>query len=405
MTAADAVSGQGQVFAVQPNGELDHRVGHVVRLDQESPSKQVRLVFVLPRGSDETADHGESDQWPRENLRKIIAEIATEHPRIHDLSGLVGTHPLTGRLRKQVEAAGFAVQADVMIIGDEGCGIERIARTIFQLREFESSTLPALINARLVDQQELQQAINQAQRLTPDRLRPTTLLIQNVDHLSEACQMELLGFLVLPGSRLRVLCTTTSSPLTLAAESKFDFELAVRLCPLVIEVPSLHSRKTDIPAIATHLLEQIQLENGVDQKLFSKPAIDLLSEYNWPGDIEQLRHVLQRAVTNAPTSLIEPEHFPEVVRYGIQAQRLGRPTTVEIDLDAYLASIERQLIERALFQSKLNKTQTAKLLGINRARLLRRCEQLQLIVPDDPVEFHPAETDDMGNGTTKDVKK
>ena len=405
MTTADAVSGYGQVFATRSNGDLDHRIGHVVRIGQASPSELVRLIFVLPKGSEADTGNVASGQWPRENLRKVIAEIAAEHRRIHDLSGLVGTHPLTTRLRKQIEAAGAATQTDVVIAGNDGCGLERIARTIFHLRESESNALPTLINARLVDQRELQQAVNHARHVNSDRLCPVTLLIQSVDQLSEACQMELLGFLNLPGSKLRILGTAANSPLSLAAESKFDLELAIRLCPLVIDVPPLNNRKSDIPAIAMQLVEQIQNREGTIQKVLSKPTIEMLSEYNWPGDVDQLRQVLLQAVAAADAKQVGPEHLPEVVRYGIQAQRLGRPTTVEIDLDAYLASIERQLIERALFQSKLNKTQAAKLLGINRARLLRRCEQLQLIVPDDPIEFHPADADDSDNRTTKDVKK
>jgi transcriptional regulator with PAS, ATPase and Fis domain len=84
-----------------------------------------------------------------------------------------------------------------------------------------------------------------------------------------------------------------------------------------------------------------------------------------------------------------PEHLPEIVRFGIQARRIGRPPQLAINLDHYLEEIERLMLERALLQANQNKAQAARLLGLTRQRFLRRCEHLQLALPEEPIDFRP----------------
>lgn len=87
----------------------------------------------------------------------------------------------------------------------------------------------------------------------------------------------------------------------------------------------------------------------------------------------------------------QPEDFPERIRLGIKHGRLGRADVESIDLEARLAAIEREFIERALFRAKYNRSKAAKDLGISRTKLLRRCEQLSIQFPDGPIDFEIAE--------------
>ena len=85
------------------------------------------------------------------------------------------------------------------------------------------------------------------------------------------------------------------------------------------------------------------------------------------------------------------EHFPEKIQIAIRHGRLERRETVALDLDSRLEAIERAYIERALAEARYNKTQAAKLLKMNRAKFLRRCEHLGVDFLDQDIEFLPSD--------------
>lgn len=382
-----------RVFATQADGGLDRRSAWRVALNPEAPDTW-NFYLVEAAGQDENGSP--SAQTPNEllTIRELIAELASEHRRIHDLAGLVGVHPMTRRLRKQLEAAGHAA-CDVLIRGSSGQRAEHFARIVYHLQNPDARQPPVFLDGRLADQEQIQEAVGSLCRkpVAGDRREAAILLLSHADRLTAAAQMELAGFLKLPGDRLRVIATCETSLSQLAESRQYDSDLALRLATIEVVLPRLIERRNDIPALAAHFLEQSQEGQKAGRVSLAPATLQWLTEFNWPGDLEQLRTVVFQAAARAASGPILPEHLPELVRYGIQAQRLGRPPQEEIDLDRFLAGIEKQLIERALLRTRSNKAQAAKLLGITRTRLLRRCEQLGLNMPDEPIDFRAAPTD------------
>jgi DNA-binding protein Fis len=145
---------------------------------------------------------------------------------------------------------------------------------------------------------------------------------------------------------------------------------------IAIELVPLSHRAEDIPMLAQAMLERPSRENRVAG--FDTTALQMLGEYRWPGNLDQLSWVVTQSGQNLRDRLLGTEDLPEKFHHWLRAQQLSPSAEVSIDLDRYLESIERELILRAMGQAKGNKTQAAKQLGLSRAKLLRRIENLNL---------------------------
>ena len=155
------------------------------------------------------------------------------------------------------------------------------------------------------------------------------------------------------------------------------------LTTLTIEVPSLRERGDDLIPLAQAFLES--QNRNADRQIggFADAAWPQLREYAWPGNLDELALVVLEARQNCTAPVIGVSDLPLRFRAGLEAQSVGPPQR-SLDeppiplLDEHLASIERDLIRRALIKAKRNKTLAAKLLGIPRPVLYRRMEVLKI---------------------------
>jgi DNA-binding NtrC family response regulator len=206
--------------------------------------------------------------------------------------------------------------------------------------------------------------------LLKDRDRKATLLLIDVDKMDAGSQQEILGYLQLPGLSARMIAT--SSTKLIDVESDFDQALASRLSTLTIELPPLAQRREDLPLLAQAILESKNDRQAKQFSGFSRQAIEMICEYDWPGNFGQLASTIEEAAASATGSIIEVADFSETFQHSIKAQRFAAKDETRIQMDDYLLEIESQLIDRAVTQAKGNKTKAAELLGISRAKLLRR---------------------------------
>jgi transcriptional regulator with GAF, ATPase, and Fis domain len=95
---------------------------------------------------------------------------------------------------------------------------------------------------------------------------------------------------------VRVIAATNKNLKTEIAEGRFREDLYHRLAVILISVPSLNDRRNDIPALIEHFSVKVAAEHGNAVKHFSKEAIDLLKEYDWTGNIRELRNVVERLI-------------------------------------------------------------------------------------------------------------
>lgn len=402
-----------EVFAVQPDNTAAFRLARVVQLSgqsSESPNSseliESTLVLVLAEVQPSQSAALNPARGLADELRRMVAEIAKVQPTLRSLPGIAGRHPLTWRLRKQLEAASEST-ANVLVKGNEKCLPDQFARSLCTASIAEPLTLPTLIDGRLADEEQLLETLKSlSRRLPADATCSVPLLLLRAESLGAAVQALFRDWLISNASRVRVFSTSSRSLLELAGLQQFDLELAVRLSTIEIEVPTLSARQSDVPAIATHWLDQFQSSRRASPITLGREVVEQLLEFQWTGDLEQLRSVLIEAASRLPSGgVLLPEHLPEVIRFGLQAQRIGRPAEQSLNLDSYLEKIERLLLERALQQSGMNKAKAARLLGLTRQRFLRRCEHLQLNFPEEPIDFRPADdldSDDVDSDSNGD---
>jgi DNA-binding NtrC family response regulator len=211
------------------------------------------------------------------------------------------------------------------------------------------------------------------------------LLLLEADQLPEDAQAELLGLLSIHELGLRTLATSQRSLIELAGQSGYDRELAQVLSTIVVELPSLRDRPEDISLVAQFFIERhnagketlgTQSETTAQWTGFTTAAMEQLMAYTWPGNIDELRNVVRECLATSEPPMIDTHQLPQRIKAGLDAalNPVDQPTS--LDLETHLADVERDVIRLALRRSGGNKSQAAKSLGVSRARLLRRIEQL-----------------------------
>ncbi len=360
------------------NGPLSRRSALVVPLAGADASSSTLLVLVdgqdLAGESPADTVHSEAAQ-----LHDRLCKLRSELGACYRPDQLLGVSTFARRIRDQVRLA-IAARPRVAIIGPPGSGREHVARTIHYASQPESPLPLLALTCPVVDRETLQTTLRAVARRGPDAEpnRPSTLLLLEADSLSEEAQIELAGFLNLPGFDLRVICTVRKNLLDLAQQHGFRPDLAFALSTLVIELPALSQRPRDIPILAQHFLEEFNRTGAKQLSGFVPEALDLLACHSWPRNIDELATIVEEACRRAEGTWVTPVDLPKRIHIASQVTARSLRREENIQLDDFLLEIERELIRRALHRTKGNKAKSARILGIHRTRLLRRIAQLGL---------------------------
>nr|MBF0221487.1 sigma-54-dependent Fis family transcriptional regulator [Desulfobulbaceae bacterium] len=174
---------------------------------------------------------------------------------------------------------------------------------------------------------------------------------------------------------VRILCSTARNLEEEVEKGRFRLDLLYRLKVIPIEIPPLRERKDDIPALCEYFLSEFSSMRGFDLHL-SEAALAGLNSYDFPGNIRELKNILERASVLTQQTLITEELFPAGLT-GKDDSCLDQET---LNLASAIACVEKRCIERALSLANGNKTEAARLLGISRKNLwekMKAAEQLQ----------------------------
>jgi two-component system response regulator PilR (NtrC family) len=155
-------------------------------------------------------------------------------------------------------------------------------------------------------------------------------------------------------------------------EGRFREDLYYRLNVVRIELPPLRDREGDIPILARHFCEDFSDEYTKDLRGISLEAMEVLNSWQWPGNIRELKNVVERAVALESGPEITPQSLPQCMREARigTAIAIGDPgkdalPAEGVQLDVVLASMERHYFELALERTQGNKTRAASLLGMS----------------------------------------
>jgi DNA-binding NtrC family response regulator len=162
-------------------------------------------------------------------------------------------------------------------------------------------------------------------------------------------------------------------------EGRFREDLYYRLAMVPIEIPPLRERTADLPALCELFLTQTARELKVPKRRLSAQALSRLQAYEFPGNIRELRNLIERAVILSRGEEIGAEHFP--LRAGASAEggENGREGQMSLgwieslppsfDLRAFLSTVEKSLIERTLQSTRGAQAEAARRLGLSRSDL------------------------------------
>jgi DNA-binding NtrC family response regulator len=208
-----------------------------------------------------------------------------------------------------------------------------------------------------------------------------TLLLDEVGELSLKSQVDFLRVLEtkefrrLGGTRLvtvdtRIIAATNRNLEDAVREGDFREDLYYRLNVVPIRLPALRDRTDDIPLYVETFLDEFSTRHGRDAKSVSRDAMQLLRLYGWPGNIRQLRNLMERLVVTVKETMIQPDHLPEEIR----AAARDRPT-MTIGLGQSLEDIEREVIRRTLAEVTNHREKAARMLGISLRTLQYKIKQ------------------------------
>jgi transcriptional regulator with PAS, ATPase and Fis domain len=397
----------GLISCTTNDGRLNRRRAEFIPLAVDTESTAAVLAIAEPHeitsgtaGADDTAGHETaSDESAR--LHGLLQKLHHELRHLRQIDRLVGDSPAMTRVRAQVQLAA-AGAATVLVAGPVGSGRQHVARAVhYARRDADASSFVPLSCALLgVDLLRSTLAVILGND-GPQAPRTGTLLLNDVHELPPEVQAELAGYLKTSGVPIRIISTSIAPLDELAAANRFRADLAAALSTVVIHLPPLAERREDIPLLAQALLEEINAGGEKQLRGFSPESLDQLAAYSWPGNIDELSAAVRHAHAEADTAQITPTNLPKRIHLAAAAGRLSRRTPQPIELENFLAQIERELIDRAMRLAKGNKTKAARLLSLTRPRLYRRMVQLGLEQDKPPrstsANGEPASDDDEIN--------
>jgi PAS domain S-box-containing protein len=312
-----------------------------------------------------------------EAMHAELAQLRQELRRRYGFGELIGQSPA---MRKAFEQARLAqgATASVLLLGEPGTGREHLARTIHQSGP-HSRRVFVRLDGRLTPATEMKRALRLAGegRTSDLNLQPGTLYFADLDAAPADVHERLLEWFQTRPEEIRIMASLTADPAALVEAGRLPEALWLRLSTVTITLPALRDRPDDLRPLAQGFLEDGNRAAEQQVQGFADDVWPELARYRWPGNLDELAAVIREARAVCQESLIQRDHLPFRFRTGVDAQRLG-PPPAPIALDQALEQYERELIASALEAVRGNITLAAERLGINRARLYRRMEQLGL---------------------------
>ncbi len=179
---------------------------------------------------------------------------------------------------------------------------------------------------------------------------------------------------------VRILSASHKNLLEEIQHERFRQDLYYRINVIEIKVPSLKEHRQDIPQLVKAILKKLSPDS--EPPTVSDDAFSALSTYEFPGNVRELENILERAMTLCENNIITandlqlPQNIEVVEKGPVQATEALNPPTSQQDLDHYLEQQQRDVILKALEETKWNRTAAAKLLGISFRALRYRLKKL-----------------------------
>src|SRR5664279_4039635 len=282
-----------------------------------------------------------------------------------------------------------ATDANVLITGENGTGKELVAREIHNLSKRNNELMVSVdmgsITETLFESEmfgHVKGAFTDAKEDRSGKFETAhkgTLFLDEIGNLSLQSQAKLLSalqnrYIVRIGSNrqiptdIRLICATNCILPARVSEGLFREDLLYRINTIQIEVPPLRDRVDDIPVLAFHFLRVYSEKYNKPGKRLSTHSLEKLANYQWPGNIREMQHSIEKAVILADTSVIGPSDFAfNTISKGV----------IENDT-ATLEEMEKKLISESIKKHDNNLSTVASKLGITRQTLYNKLKKYDL---------------------------
>ncbi len=306
---------------------------------------------------------------------------------------IVGNSPSIRSMYRVIEQAA-PTAASVLVWGESGTGKELVAQTVHELSPRASFPFVA-INCAAIPETLLESEIfgHEKGAFTGAHDRRTgvfelahrgTLFLDEIAEMMPATQVKLLRVLQertfrrLGGRQeqsvdVRVIAATNRDPSEAVRDGKLREDLYYRLNVFTIDLPSLRERRADIPLLVQTFLNEFNTRNNKSVRAVDQEAMYLLERYPWPGNIRELRNVIERATILAEGDFIEARHLPPPV---VTKSEQTLPT-VTLSPGTTVDEAERRLILLTLDHTRNNKTRAAEILGISLKTLHNKLNRMK----------------------------
>jgi two-component system nitrogen regulation response regulator NtrX len=371
------------VIIFSGHGNIDTAVSAVSRgaMDFiEKPFEAERLLHLVGRAT-------ETELLRRENARLREGFAQTDE--------FTGNSTAINQVRatlKRVASTG----SRVMITGPAGSGKEVAARLLHAWSTRADKAFVTVNSARITPERFEQELFGEEAdgKLLRAGLLETadggTLYVDEVSDMPISTQARILrvltdqSFVRVGGTRqigvdVRVVSSTARDLEKEIEEKRFREDLFYRLNVVPVAIPSLADRRDDIPPLADHFFTRYAREQGAEAPEVSSEAMAALQAYDWPGNVRQLRNVVERTVILAPRERlkrIEPDMLPEEINGGSNANGNAMSALMGVPLREARENFEREYLRIQIRRFSGNISKTAGFIGMERSALHRKLKLL-----------------------------
>ncbi|MDN4607768.1 sigma-54 interaction domain-containing protein [Sporosarcina highlanderae] len=336
-------------------------------------------------------------------MRNLMKELDVAKQIIRKLEStftFADIHGNSPDIRLAIDQAKIAARSDIPVLlrGEPGSGKELFANAIHSessrkihkfIRVNCSAIDPSIIEMELFGEGGKQNSGKPVKQGLFEEAAEGSIFLDEITDLPHIVQLRLLGHLKQRSIQMneqddlksvRIIAATSKNLEKAIHEGSFNIDLYYALNRFTIQIPSLRTRKADIPEIALQLLRKLNQEFGMNVEKISDEAMNRLRQYEWPGNVRELENVLSRAMIYIePGSTIIREDDTRrslfTNEFKTSEEFLPEKSTLASVMDDY----ERSVLEKALEEHNGNKSLTANRLGISLRSLYYKLEKFKLI--------------------------
>jgi len=301
---------------------------------------------------------------------------------------IIGESPSMRKLYEMIERVA-GTSSNVLITGESGTGKELVARAIHHQSPRHQAPLVA-VNCGGVPESLIESELfgykkgaftgaAASRKGLVEAAQAGTLFLDEIGELSPTLQVKLLRLVQERTIRMvggtddvpvdvRLISATNRDLERMVIDGSFREDLFYRLNVIHLGIPPLRSRREDIPLLAAFFLEKFRQRLGKDIRKISSYAMDILMNYNFPGNVRELENIIERSIALEASSIVLPDSLTLSVHK--KTQQTPAPIAPSklpegFDLDQHLAEIEKEMLLRALEAAQGVKFKAAELLGIS----------------------------------------